>query len=70
MKTIWQKYKIWLLIVMFYAAYLAVKSLKVLKNIDIRKINLTQFISHRLVRGEFKRFYRYREIMLDGCKSD
>jgi hypothetical protein len=50
MKTIWQKYKIWLLIVMFYAAYLAVKSLKVLKNIDIRKINLTQFISHRLVR--------------------
>jgi hypothetical protein len=41
MKTIWQKYKVWLLIVMFYTAYLAVKSLKVLRNIDIHKIKLT-----------------------------
>ena len=31
---------------------------------------LTQFISHRLCRREFKRFYRYHEGMLDGCKSD
>ena len=31
---------------------------------------LTQFISHRLCRWEFKRFYRYREGMLDGCVSD
>jgi len=30
---------------------------------------LTQFISHRLCRWEFKRFYRYREGMLHGCKS-
>ena len=31
---------------------------------------VTQFISHRLCRWEFKRFYRYREGMLDECKSD
>ena len=41
MKTIWQKYKIWLLIVLFYAAYMLAKSLKILKHIDIHKINLT-----------------------------
>jgi len=28
---------------------------------------LTQFISHRLCRLEFKRFYRYREGMLHWC---
>ena len=33
-------------------------------------IKLTQFISHRLCRWEFKRFYRYREGILNGCKSD
>ena len=31
---------------------------------------LTQFISHRLCRWVFKRFYRYREGILDGCVSD
>ena len=31
---------------------------------------LTQFISHRPCRWEFKRFYSYRESMLDGSKSD
>ena len=32
---------------------------------------LTQFISHPALRDEnLKRFYRYREGMLDGCKSD
>ena len=31
---------------------------------------LTQSISHRLCRWKFKRFYRYREGMLNGCKSD
>ena len=36
----------------------------------IRKKRVTQFISHRLYRWEFKRFYRYREGMLDGCKPD
>jgi len=29
-----------------------------------------QFINHRLCRWESKRFYRYREGMLHGCKSD
>ena len=32
-------------------------------------MTLTQFISHRLCRWEFKRFYRYREGILNGCKS-
>ena len=37
----------------------------------IRGYRLTQFISHPDLAGwEFKRFYRYREGMLDGCKSD
>ena len=33
-------------------------------------MSLTQFISHRLCRWEIKRFYRYREGMLHGCKPD
>jgi len=37
---------------------------------SIPLFQLTQFISHRLCWWEFKRFYRYREGMLDGCKSD
>jgi len=34
MKIIWQKYKVWLLIWFFYAAYYAIKSLIKLKSID------------------------------------
>jgi hypothetical protein len=34
------------------------------------KPQLTQFISHRLCRWEFKRFYRYREGMFEGCRPD
>jgi len=41
MKSIWHKYKIWLLIGMFYTAYCAVKSFKMLKHIDIHKIKLS-----------------------------
>jgi hypothetical protein len=41
MKYIWQKYKIWLLIAVFYTAYLLVKSFKILKQIDIYKIKLS-----------------------------
>ena len=34
-------------------------------------LGMTQFISHPALTGwEFKRFYRYREGILDGCKSD
>ena len=35
MKVIWQKYKVWLLIWLFYAAYYAIKSLIKLKSIDV-----------------------------------
>jgi len=36
MKVIWQKYKVWLLIWLFYAAYYALKSLIKLKSIDVQ----------------------------------
>jgi hypothetical protein len=41
MKGIWHKYKIWLLIGVFYAAYCAVKGFKMLKHIDIHKVKLS-----------------------------
>ena len=41
MKWIWHKYKIWLLIGVFYAAYGVVKSFKMLKHMDIHKIKLS-----------------------------
>jgi len=40
MKCIWHKYKIWLLIGVFYTAYCVIKSFKILKHIDIHKIKL------------------------------
>ena len=36
MKVIWQKYKVWLLIWLFYMAYYAIKSLIKLKSIDVQ----------------------------------
>ena len=36
MKVIWKKYKVWLLIWLFYAAYYAMKSLIKLKSIDLQ----------------------------------
>ena len=41
MKYIWHKYKIWLLIVVFYTVYCVVKSYKMIKQIDIHKIKLS-----------------------------
>ena len=41
MKGIWQKYKIWLLIGVFYSAYWVVKGFKMLKRIDIHRIKLS-----------------------------
>ena len=41
MKFIWQKYKTWLLILVFYAVYGAIKSFKMLKHINIHKIKLS-----------------------------
>ena len=38
MKGIWHKYKIWLLIGVFYAAYCVVKGFKMVKQIDKHKI--------------------------------
>jgi hypothetical protein len=40
MKGIWHKYKIWLLIGVFYAAYCVVKGIKMVKQIDILKNKL------------------------------
>ncbi len=37
MKGIWHKYKIWLLIGVFYAVYWVVKGFKMVKQIDIHK---------------------------------
>jgi len=36
MKGIWQKYKVWLLIWLFYTAYGFIKCIKMLKSIDVR----------------------------------
>lgn len=41
MKCIWQKYKIWLLIVMFYAVFGIVKIFKLLNQININKFKLS-----------------------------
>ena len=41
MKSIWHKYKVWLLIGVFYTAYGVVKGFKMLKHIDIHKIKLS-----------------------------
>ena len=41
MKWIWQKYKIWLLVGVFYSAYCVVKGFKMLKRIDIHRIKLS-----------------------------
>jgi hypothetical protein len=38
MKGIWHKYKIWLLIGVFYAAYWVAKGFKIVKQIDMHKI--------------------------------
>jgi hypothetical protein len=40
MRFIWHKYKIWLLITVFYTAYLLVKSFKILMHFNIHKHNL------------------------------
>jgi len=34
MKGFWQKYKVWLLVWLFYTAYWIAKSIKMLKSID------------------------------------
>ncbi len=41
MKGIWQKYKIWLLIGVFYIAYCVVKGFKMVKQIDMHKNKLS-----------------------------
>ena len=41
MKTIWHKYKIWLLIIVFYTAYCVAKSFKMFKQMDSHKIKLS-----------------------------
>jgi len=35
MKAIWHKYKVWLLISMFYAVYAVIKGFRTLKSMDI-----------------------------------
>ena len=40
MKSIWQKYKIWLLIAGFYAVYSVLRIFKMLKHIGTQKIKL------------------------------
>ena len=41
MKGIWHKYKIWILIGGFYAAYGVVKGIKMVKHIHMPKIKLS-----------------------------
>jgi len=36
MKGIWKKYKVWLLIWIFYSAYWVIKSIKMMKSIDLQ----------------------------------
>jgi len=43
MKVIWQKYKVWLLIWLFYVAYYVIKSLIKLKSIDVQTARLDSY---------------------------
>jgi len=39
MTSVWQKFKIWLLIAMLYSVYCAIKSTKMLKRLSIPRIS-------------------------------